>query len=67
MLNDTFPATTDADGALTLIGYALHLVDDIEQSGFDGTGIRPIDAALILAEAVRTLTEAWPSQTGDTK
>lgn len=63
MTNDRtakFPATTNPDGSLTLVGYALHLADDLENGGFDGIDTAPIDAALILADTLRALVDAWP-------
>ena len=45
--------TTNADGSLNANGYAIHLAYDLEEYGFDGVDINPMDAALILARFIR--------------
>ena len=45
--------TTNADGSLNANGYAIHLAFDLDEYGFDGVNINPVDAALILAEFIR--------------
>ena len=38
--------------------YAVHLAFDLENYGFDGVSINPIDAGLILARYIRKVSEA---------